>query len=79
MNLRPQNSRTLEPAQLPERIRTLIAVQCGSPCSDIQVHEVDGEIVLEGEVRRYYERQIAIACAQRVAGARRIVDRIAVR
>lgn len=41
---------------------------------DVQAQE--GKVTLRGKVPTYYVRQVAIACAQRVAGVRSVVDRI---
>jgi osmotically-inducible protein OsmY len=35
-----------------------------------------GAVVVEGTVRSFYERQLAIACVRRVAGVRQVVDLI---
>jgi osmotically-inducible protein OsmY len=44
---------------------------------DIDVSE--GVVTVEGVVRSYYERQLAVACIQRVAGVLQVVDLLRVR
>lgn len=62
-----------------DRVRALLALRCGASHSRLRVSDSDGAILLEGEVARYYDRQMALTCAQHVPGVRRIVDRIVVR
>jgi hypothetical protein len=63
---------------LPERVRAFIEMR-GLLSGQVQVSEHDGTIVLEGTVGLYHERQIALTCAQHVAGVRHVIDRIIVR
>ncbi|MCC7421610.1 MAG: BON domain-containing protein [Planctomycetaceae bacterium] len=63
---------------LSECIRALIERRGGLCRNLLRISEKDGEIVLEGEVRRYHDRQVALACAQHVPGVRRVIDRIRV-
>ena len=44
----------------------------------VQVNVEQGNVTMEGIVRSFYERQLALACARRVAGVRRITDHIRV-
>ena len=38
----------------------------------------NGLVTVDGTVGSYYERQLAVACVQRVAGVRRVIDHILV-
>jgi hypothetical protein len=44
----------------------------------VAVKAHDGVAELSGEVPTFYLRQLAVACARRVAGVRRVVDNIQV-
>jgi osmotically-inducible protein OsmY len=61
-----------------ERVRALIESRAGLRRGQIRVEEDEGTVVLSGVVRRYYDRQIALKCAQHVIGVRRVVDKIVV-
>ncbi|MCC7420142.1 MAG: BON domain-containing protein [Planctomycetaceae bacterium] len=63
---------------LKERVGALIESRAGLRRGQIEIGEDEGGIVLSGVVRRYYDRQVALKCAQHVIGVRRVVDRITV-
>jgi hypothetical protein len=63
---------------LPDRVRVFLEMR-GLLSGQVRVSEEQGAIVLEGTVGLYHERQIALTCAQHVAGVRHVVDRIVVR
>jgi osmotically-inducible protein OsmY len=44
----------------------------------IHVEVEAGLVTVDGVVRSYYERQLALACVRRVAGVRQIIDNIRV-
>lgn len=73
------NAEPLSDSDVAARVRAVLELRGRMPLGQLQVHEEDGAIVLDGEVTQYYERQIALACAQHVPGVRQIVDRIRVR
>lgn len=64
---------------LTERVRASIEQRGGLGRGLLNITHIEGQIILEGEVTRYYHRQIALACAQHVPGVRRVIDRIRVR
>jgi len=43
-----------------------------------RVHVDNGIVSIVGTVHSFYERQLAIACVQRVAGVREVLDRLSV-
>lgn len=64
---------------LSDRVSAFLEMRGGLRSDQIRVSEHDGAIVLEGAVRRYYDRQVALTCAQHVSGVRHVIDRIVVR
>ncbi|MFO0816770.1 MAG: BON domain-containing protein [Pirellulales bacterium] len=44
----------------------------------VSVAVKNGIVTLSGQVRSFYERQLCLACCQRVAGVRQLVDQIEV-
>lgn len=73
-----ENTSVVAEPTLVQRVRALIESRAGLRPGQIQVGENDGAIVLSGVVRRYYDRQVALKCAQHVIGVRHVNDRIVV-
>ena len=44
----------------------------------VEVEVTNGTAVLQGTVRSFYEKQLCLNCCQRVAGVRRIIDKLEV-
>jgi len=64
--------------ELGQRVQ-LYLVHSGHAClRSLGVYAHNGVITLRGIVPRFYARQVAMSCAQRVAGVREIVDEIEV-
>jgi osmotically-inducible protein OsmY len=60
-----------------ERNVRLYLVHAGHrPVRTLEVEAHDGVVTLRGRVPSFYARQLAIACARRVAGVRTVVDQI---
>lgn len=70
-------SDVVELRTLADRVRLFLECR-GIHSEQIRVDEVDGSIVLEGAVGRYYDRQVALSCAQHVPGVRHVIDHISV-
>lgn len=64
--------------ELARRIRQFLRSLPLANLRQFQLNVEHQTVVVEGVVRTYYERQLAIACIQRVAGVRRVVDLIQV-
>jgi hypothetical protein len=62
-------------AELSNRVRLYLA-RVGRTVEHLKVEVHEGVVTLRGRVPSYYTRQLAIACAQRVAGVRKINDQI---
>ena len=60
--------------------RVGIALTLRMPLTSQQVHPLvaGGEVTLQGELRSYYDRQLAIEITRRVAGVRRVRDELTV-
>ena len=69
MNLSPD-------AELAHRVRLYLARVGHRTVAHLKVEVHDGVVTLCGRVPSYYARQLAIACAQRVAGVREVNDQI---
>ena len=68
---------TLGPdADLAYRVRLYLARVGHRTVENLKVEVRDGVVTLGGRVPSYYTRQLAIACAQRVAGVRAVYDHI---
>ena len=65
--------------QLANRIRLFAGVLNLGAIRNLHIQVRDGTATLTGIVRSFYERQVAIACVQRVAGVRHVNDRVSVR
>lgn len=68
-----------ESMDLAARVRAVIEMRGGLTRGMVRVYEHDGAIVLDGEVQKYYDRQVALTCTQHVPGVRHIIDRIRIR
>ncbi len=64
--------------ELCARVRAVLAQRMSLPAGQVRISECDGAIILHGEVARFYDRQLAVACAQHVTGVRAVIDRIRV-
>lgn len=64
---------------LATRIRLFAGVLNLGAIRHLHIQVRDGNATLTGIVRSFYERQVAIACVQRVAGVRHVHDRVSVR
>ena len=63
-------------ADLAHRVRLYLARVGHRPVQVVKVEARDGIVTLRGRVPSYYIRQLAVACAQRVAGVRTVNDQI---
>ena len=63
-------------ADLAQRVRLYLARVGHRTVENLKVEVHDGIVTLRGRVPSYYTRQLAIACAQRVAGVREVNDQI---
>ena len=63
---------------LSTRIRRFLGTLRLAAVRSIEVEASSGLVTVEGTVGSFYERQLAIACIQRVAGVRQVIDRIRV-
>ena len=45
---------------------------------NLQVEVENGSVIVSGELRTYYEKQVALSTCQRVAGVRTLIDEIGV-
>lgn len=64
--------------QLRHRIRLFLQTLRLAILRRVQIDVQSGVVTIEGIARSYYERQMALACVQRVAGVRHVIDRIVV-
>jgi hypothetical protein len=64
--------------ELSGRVRRFFSLLNLAPLRRIRVQASGDTVIIEGTVRTFYERQVAIACAQRVAGVRHVIDNIRV-
>ena len=61
---------------LAARSRLFLANQPLAALRRLIISARNGLVTVDGSVRSYYERQLAVACVQRVAGVRRVIDHI---
>ena len=64
---------------LPEKIETLLQRKLGNRIRCLQVHLVEGGLVLEGYTATYYAKQIAQHAAMEITGVPLWADNIEVR
>ena len=62
--------------ELRQRVCRYLAHSGHAPVRSINVCASGGTVTLRGMAPTYYVRQLAISCAQRVAGVRNVVDEI---
>jgi osmotically-inducible protein OsmY len=62
--------------ELERRVRLYLTHAGHRPVQAVTVEAHNGVITLRGRVPSYYARQLAIACAQHVAGVREVDDQI---
>lgn len=77
-NLRSPSEPTSD-AALANRVKLFLQDMCAAHSQPMEIDARDGVVTVEGAVRSYYERQVAVACVRRVAGVQQVVDRIHVR
>ena len=78
-SLSPQpSSDNSEDQALAQRVRLYLAAQGRSVISRLKVSAENQSITLQGSTPTYFDRQLALACARRVAGVREIIDLISV-
>jgi osmotically-inducible protein OsmY len=70
------NRNTVMEIGLASRVRTFLAQQHLPGLTKIEVEAHGDTVRLSGQVRTFYERQMAIASCKRVAGVRQIDDRL---
>lgn len=63
---------------LVRRVRQFLQMQQPTLLRRIVVAAEGGIVAVQGTVRSFYERQLAISCIRRVAGVRRVVDLLVV-
>jgi osmotically-inducible protein OsmY len=77
MNSGTHNADTLlEDDELERNVRLFLRHSGHRPVQAVTVKAKNGVVILSGTVPSYFVRQLAIACARRVAGVRTIVDQI---
>jgi hypothetical protein len=74
----PDKTASIEREGLRQRVRLFLAGSNIPVLRHVDV-EIDGDaVLLRGKVRSYYEKQMALQLASRVAGVIRVIDLIAV-
>lgn len=61
-----------------QRVRTFLNSRHFPAFRQLQVDVVNGAVRLSGNVRTYYEKQVALNSCQRVAGVLQLIDDIGV-
>lgn len=64
--------------ELARRVTQFLRSQRPELLRRIELAAEDGIVTVQGTLRTFYERQLAIACIGRVAGVRRVVDFVVV-
>jgi osmotically-inducible protein OsmY len=64
--------------QLARRVRNFILARILPAANFVQVEAMDGIVTLSGSVGTFYQKQLWLNGAQRVAGVRRVIDEIEV-
>jgi osmotically-inducible protein OsmY len=64
--------------ELCQRIRLFLDDVRRPGLSQLKVQSSGGVVTLQGKVTTFFVRQLAIGCARRVAGVRKVIDQIAV-
>ena len=63
---------------LVRRVRQFLRSQLPALSRRIEVAAAGDTVTVEGTLRSFYDRQLAIACIRRVAGVRHVVDLVTV-
>jgi osmotically-inducible protein OsmY len=64
---------------LERRVRIYLASQSRPALRGVEVQVTDGTVTLRGLVSSFYEKQLSVHLAARVAGVRRLEDELLVR
>ena len=64
--------------ELQRRVRDYLAAQSRPALRAVQIHVTNGTVTLRGHVHSFYEKQLSIHLAARVAGVRRLQDELTV-
>lgn len=65
-------------ADMQRRVRSFLATRSEPGLRRIDIEADGSRITLRGQVRSYYERQLAVHCCRRVAGVTEVVDHLLV-
>ena len=76
--LAPPLVETSEDEQLARRVRNFILARILPAANFVEVEADDGIVTLSGRVGTFYQKQLWLNGAQRVAGVRRVIDEIEV-
>jgi osmotically-inducible protein OsmY len=63
---------------LAARVRHSVSMRRSTASLPLCVKAIGGAIVIEGSVRTFYERQMALTGAMNVKGVRQVIDKICV-
>lgn len=63
---------------LKERVTTFLHQRGEAPLRRLRIDVNDGQVVITGNVRTFYQKQLAGHCCQRVAGVQRVVNNVTV-
>lgn len=63
---------------LERRVRQFLSDQNYASLGQLGVEVTEGIVVLTGHLSSFYEKQLALSCARRVAEVRRVDDQISV-
>ena len=74
----PPAMQTSDDEQLARRVRIFILARILPTANFVEVEADDGIVTLTGRVGTFYQKQIWLNGAQRVAGVRRVIDEIEV-
>lgn len=64
--------------ELERRVRNYLSAQSRPALRAVEVLVVDGIVTLKGQVHSFYEKQLSLHLAARVAGVRRLQDELTV-
>ena len=76
--LAPPRIETSDDEQLARRVRNFILARILPAANYVEVEAEGGVVTLTGRVGTFYQKQLWLNGAQRVAGVRRVVDEIEV-
>jgi osmotically-inducible protein OsmY len=63
-------------SDLEQRVKNYLALQQFPAFRGLEINARDGIVTVRGAVRSFHERQVCIACCQRVAGVSKVCDQI---